>query len=292
MDQNYSKLYEDLTLLSDCLGEGTEEQWSHELRKQILQLIHQLKSTSRTAENNELEAELIAIEVTLGYGSGQFEVPSISLVEDHQLRLLELAELTKIFPHLSPSVDYIENDIINDESDAANMDTDIAIETAVELPIEQPIELPVEDNDDDYDYDYDIEPTITESPEQILNEPEKADSNIFTETETSKIQLILCNCPGRDAARELARGLVQARLAACVNIIANIGSMYWWEGEIKDTAECQLQIKTSTDCLEDTLHYIKQNHPNDVPEILSIGVKKGNEDYFEWVKQETSDKKT
>ena len=244
MDQNYSNLYKDLTLLSDCLGEGTEEQWSHELRKQILQLLHQLKSRSRRAENHELEAELVAVDVTLGYGSGQFEVPSISLIEDHQLRLLELAELTKIFPNLSPSFDDIDNDISNDESN-------------------------------------DIEPTITESHEHILNE---------SESEKSQIQLILCNCPGRDAARELAIGLLQTRLAACVNIIANIGSMYWWEGEIKDTAECQLQIKTSTSSLEDTLHYIKQNHPNDVPEILSIGVERGNEDYFEWVKQETSDK--
>lgn len=281
MDQNYSKLYEDLILLSDCLREGTEKQWSHELRKQILQLLHQLKSTSRKIENHELEAELIAVEVTLGYGSGQFEVPSISLVEDHQLRLLELAELTKIFPNLSTSVDGMRNDIIKDEIKDASMDTTITIETPVELSIEQPAGL-----------NYDIESTNIESHEQILNEPEIADSDLFTEAETekSKIQLILCNCPGRDAARELARGLVQTRLAACVNIIANIGSIYWWEGEIKDTAECQLQIKTSTDCLEDTLHYIKQNHPNDVPEILSIGVEKGNEDYFEWVKQETSDK--
>ena len=285
MDQNYSNLYEDITLLSDCLGEGTEEQWSHELRKQILQLLHQLKSTSRRAENHELEAELVAVEVTLGYGSGQFEVPSISLIEDHQLRLLELAELTKIFPKLSPSVDYVENNIIKNESDDASMDKAIAIET----PLVEPVGL----NDD-----IDIEPTITETNEQILNEPEMAGSNLFTESESesesesekSTIQLILCNCPGRDAARELARGLVQNRLAACVNIIANIGSMYWWEGEIKDTAECQLQIKTSTSNLEDTFHYIKQNHPNDVPEILSIGVEKGNEDYFEWVKQETSDK--
>ena len=272
MDQNYSKLQEDLILLSDCLGEGTKDQWSHELRKQILQLLHQLKSASRKAENHEVEAELIAVEVTLGFGAGQFEVPSISLVEDHQLRLLELAELTKIFPNLSPSVDDMENDIIQVAHEDASM-----ITTSIETPIE------VNDN-------YDIESTSSESHEQILKEADMSEPNHITETEKSKIQLILCNCPGRDAARELARGLVQTRLAACVNIIANIGSIYWWEGEIKDVAECQLQIKTSTDRLDDTLHYIKQNHPNDVPEILSIGVEKGNEDYFEWVKKETSDK--
>ncbi|MFT5451038.1 MAG: periplasmic divalent cation tolerance protein, partial [Enterobacterales bacterium] len=167
-------------------------------------------------------------------------------------------------------------------------------ELAIEEPaIEEPaieelaIEEPNEINDD-----VNIEPTCSETHGQILSEPEMADSNLFSEAEKSKIQLILCHCPGRDAARELARGLVQTRLAASVNIIANIGSIYWSEGEIKDTAESQLQIKTSIDRLEDTLHYIKQNHPNDVPEILSIGVEKGNDDYFEWVKQETSDKIT
>jgi len=88
----------------------------------------------------------------------------------------------------------------------------------------------------------------------------------------------------------LAQGIVKARLAACVNIIANIGSIYWWEGEVKDTAECQLQIKTASSCVEDVIHYIKQNHPFDVPEILVFPVDKGNEDYFDWVKQETADK--
>jgi periplasmic divalent cation tolerance protein len=252
MDQEYSNLSEDITLLSDALGNGIEKQWNHELRKQILQLLHQLKSTSRKAENNELEAELIAVEVTLGYGSGHFEAPNISSIEDHQLRLLELAELTKIFPQLSPSVDCDKNDSSKEEMDNTVSDATI-----------------------------DIEPTITEGIGEVVNEPE---------TEKSQVQLILCNCPGRDAARALARGLVETRLAACVNIIANIGSIYWWEGEIKDTAECQLQIKTTTNCLNNTFDYIKQNHPNDVPEILSITVEKGNEDYFEWVKQETSDK--
>ncbi|MCP4271680.1 MAG: divalent-cation tolerance protein CutA, partial [Gammaproteobacteria bacterium] len=80
------------------------------------------------------------------------------------------------------------------------------------------------------------------------------------------------------------------RLAACINIIANIGSIYWWKGEIHDTAECQLQIKTSHQSLSDTIDYIKQYHPNDIPEILVIPINEGNTKYFEWVKQETYDR--
>ncbi|MCP3675294.1 MAG: divalent-cation tolerance protein CutA [Gammaproteobacteria bacterium] len=50
---------------------------------------------------------------------------------------------------------------------------------------------------------------------------------------------------------------MKTRLAACVNIIANIGVIYWREGEIKYNAECQLQIKTSNQSLDDIIHYIK-----------------------------------
>ncbi|PCJ46819.1 MAG: hypothetical protein COA74_13030 [Gammaproteobacteria bacterium] len=236
MDQQFPKFYEDITLLSDCLAQGLDKQWSHELRKQILQLIHQLKSTSRQSKNGEVEAELVAVEVTLGYGKGINSPPVVSLVEDHQLRLLELADLGKKYPELSPCPD--------DEQEG--------------------------------------EEKIDEKTEDL--------EQLVSENVDAKMQLILCNCPGRDVARELAHGLVRSRLVACVNIISNIGSIYWWDGEIKDTAECQLQIKTSNERLDDTLNYIKQNHPNTIPEILCFKVDKGNEDYFDWVKRETSDK--
>jgi len=107
--------------------------------------------------------------------------------------------------------------------------------------------------------------------------------------ESNQIQLILCNCSGRDKAREVAHGLVKSRLAACVNIIANIGSIYWWEGEIKDTAECQLQIKTTSKRTEEVISYIKNQVDEQTPEILAFPVEMGNEDYFNWVKQETKD---
>ena len=190
-------------------------------------MIHKLKNTSRRFSNSEIEAELIAIEVTLGFGSGNQQAPKVSLIEDHQLRILELSELYR---------NNSENDDSNDE----------------------------------------IDTEIDEKPEEIVEE-----------LANDGIVLILCNCPGRDAARELAHTLVKARMAACINIIANIGSIYWWEGEIKDTAECQLQIKTAVTPIEDVISFIKHNHPNDVPEILIMPIEQGNEDYFDWVKQES-----
>jgi len=247
METQLTDFYEDLSLLSDCLGEGIEKEWSHELRKEILLLLHKLKNNSRRLANFDIESELIAIEVTLGYGSGStINEIEASQIEEHQLRLIELTD---------------QNAEISDE---------VVLEESVDEPLD-------------------------ELKEQNKNITDESSVELKTEVKMEesskpKLQLILCNCPGRDAARELAHGLIKARLAACVNVIANIGSIYWWQGEIKDTAECQLQIKTSNQSFDDVIQYIKQNHPNDVPEILGVPVDKGNEDYFDWVKQETYDR--
>jgi periplasmic divalent cation tolerance protein len=232
MEEQFSDYYEDLVLLSDYLGEGQEGLWSHELRKRLLLLIHKLKNLSRASANAEIEAELIAIEVTIGFGGSSKSEPDTSLVEDHQLRLLELS-------------DFYWNNLDDDDSNAeeAIIENEISEEVAAEVTID--------------------------------------------ETEIRAVQLILCNCPGRDAARELAHSLVKARQAACVNIISNIGSIYWWNGEIQDTAECQLQIKTAVTPIDDVISFIKQNHPSDVPEILIIPIDEGNEDYFDWVREES-----
>jgi periplasmic divalent cation tolerance protein len=103
----------------------------------------------------------------------------------------------------------------------------------------------------------------------------------------ARINITLCNCPSRDEAREIARGLVEERLAACVNLIANIGAIYRWNGEIHDTAECQLQIKSSPGREDQIIQYIEQHHSNEVPEIVTIPITTGNNSYFSWVHEET-----
>ena len=101
------------------------------------------------------------------------------------------------------------------------------------------------------------------------------------------IELTMCNCNSRDEAREIARGLVESGLAACVNIIANIGSIYRWQGEIVDTSECQLQIKSSAMKREPIKQYIEENHSNDIPEIITVPISHGNVDYLAWVLETT-----
>ncbi len=241
MEQQVAEYYDDITLLGNYLEDGYSQGWSHQLRKHILFLLHKLKSASRKLNELEMESELIAIEFTLGFGTGQDNEPDKVQIEEHQLRLLELIEKA-------------ENQKETGKPDIDNLEIESDVELSVEPVVDPVFEVSVEP---------DLEPEL-ESP-----------------ASQGVIQLVICNCPGRDAARELARNLVKARFAACINIIANIGAIYWWDGEIQDTVECQLQIKTSNQTLEDVISYIKKHHPDDVPEILVIPITKGNTNYFE-----------
>lgn len=269
MEQQYDNYFADLTLLGDYLEEGTFQGWSHPLRKNILLLLHKLKTNCHKSGNINLANELVALEVSLGFGDGNDFNPEKTKIADHQIRILELI----------------------DDSD----ETEIEQPEAEQPEIEE-IVIEYEAIDDDQLNDLNI---ITDE-EKVLNkiaDPDKSEAVTQAETTTEEkttkqgiIQLVMCNCPGRDAARELARHLIEARLAACINIIANIGSIYWWKGEIHDTAECQLQIKTSHQSLNDVIDYIKQYHPDEVPDILVIPIDLGNMEYFEWVKQETYDR--
>jgi len=250
-----------------------------------------LKTSSRKSGNSNLADELVALEVSLGFGVGDDFQPEQSRIEDHQLRILELIDNSEEPETKEPETEESETK----EPETKEPETKEPETKEPETKEPETEEPEIEETIIEYE---------TTDEKQMLGESETVTDlkivNQLTqdvvetnEDKTDKhgiIQLVMCNCPGRDAARELARNLIEARLAACINIIANIGSIYWWQGEIHDTAECQLQIKTSHQSLNDVIDYIKQHHPGDVPEILVIPINEGNEEYFEWVKQETYDR--
>lgn len=125
----------------------------------------------------------------------------------------------------------------------------------------------------------------TELPFEIQEEPTESESQ---QMQSLAIELTLCNCNNRDEAREIAHGLVESGLAACVNIIANIGSVYRWQGEVVDTSECQLQIKSAPERRTAIQAYITEHHANDIPEIISVPINTGNVDYLAWVLETTN----
>lgn len=102
-------------------------------------------------------------------------------------------------------------------------------------------------------------------------------------SELSAHRVVLCTCPDGKTAERIASVLVDGRLAACVNILPGIRSVYRWEREVQNDEELLLFIKTRTDRYPQVEQAIRNAHPYDVPEILSLAVDTGLADYLDWL---------
>ena len=98
--------------------------------------------------------------------------------------------------------------------------------------------------------------------------------------------MVYCTCPP-DAADALASGLVEQRLAACVNVLPKIRSVYRWEGALTTDDESLLVIKTTATAFEALRDWLCAQHPYDVPEVIAVPVTAGAPDYLAWVANET-----
>lgn len=102
---------------------------------------------------------------------------------------------------------------------------------------------------------------------------------------TDKI-VVLSTCDSEKRAAELARHLVETRVAACVNIIPKVRSIYRWRDKIEDTREFLLVIKSRRDLLAKLRAELKKKHSYEVPEILALPVVEGSEKYLTWLDSE------
>jgi periplasmic divalent cation tolerance protein len=98
--------------------------------------------------------------------------------------------------------------------------------------------------------------------------------------------MLLTTLPSKEAAADIARMLIDEKLAACVQLCA-IESFYRWQGKIANEAETLLLIKTRTALFDATIARIKQVHPYTVPEIVGTGFIAGFQGYFDWIDQST-----
>ena len=99
--------------------------------------------------------------------------------------------------------------------------------------------------------------------------------------------LVLTNLPNADIANLLAKDLVEARLAACVNVLAPCRSFYRWEGALQEDGEVPLLIKTTAKLYPAVESYIQQHHPYDLPEIIAVKIEAGLPDYLRWITNTT-----
>ncbi len=101
------------------------------------------------------------------------------------------------------------------------------------------------------------------------------------------VLVVLTNCPDAASADALAAALVEARLAACVNVLAPCRSVYRWQGAVERAEEVPLLIKTTVDRYAALEAGIRARHPYEVPEIVALPVDRGLPDYLRWVAEET-----
>ena len=105
---------------------------------------------------------------------------------------------------------------------------------------------------------------------------------------TADYVLALTTLPADADAGEFGRTLVDERLAACVNLLPVMESIYRWEGKIEFEAERQLIIKTTSDKVSDLWDRVRELHPYEVPEFVVIPIVDGNEAYLKWIRDSTS----
>jgi periplasmic divalent cation tolerance protein len=103
-----------------------------------------------------------------------------------------------------------------------------------------------------------------------------------------EIILVITNLPDRAGAIKLAQALVERRLAACVNVLAECTSVFRWKGVVDRAAEVPVLIKTRAARFDEIEAAIRELHPYELPEIISVPVGRGHDEYLQWVADETS----
>jgi periplasmic divalent cation tolerance protein len=102
-------------------------------------------------------------------------------------------------------------------------------------------------------------------------------------------RIVLTTTGSQEEGRRMARALVDRRLAACVNIVPHLESIYRWQGRVETANEWLLLIKTQADLFERVCNAVKELHSYDLPECVLLEVSAGSQDYLDWIAQNVTD---
>jgi periplasmic divalent cation tolerance protein len=103
-----------------------------------------------------------------------------------------------------------------------------------------------------------------------------------------ELRVVLVTAPAPEVAEAIARALVEERLAACVNVVPGVRSIYRWEGRVESAGEWMLMVKTRADRAEALAARVRELHPYELPEVLELPVVGGATAYLDWVGKESS----
>jgi periplasmic divalent cation tolerance protein len=95
--------------------------------------------------------------------------------------------------------------------------------------------------------------------------------------------VVFTTCANKEEAQKISRALVEKRLAACVNILPQVESLFWWEGKVDSAQEFLLVIKSRAERFGKICALVKSLHSYEVPEIISLPVSEGHQPYLQWI---------
>jgi len=104
---------------------------------------------------------------------------------------------------------------------------------------------------------------------------------------TTEYITVFITAPNEEEASKISRTIVEERLAACVNIIRSVRSIYRWQGRIEDESEVLMVVKTKRTLFDRLQKRVKELHTYAVPEIIGLPVIEGSKEYLDWLEQET-----
>lgn len=111
----------------------------------------------------------------------------------------------------------------------------------------------------------------------------------MSEPMTNDEIVVYITAPNEDEAANIAKALVASRLAACVNIVKNIRSIYSWQGKVEDDSEVLMIVKTRKALFDKLSNTVINLHSYDVPEVIAIPIIDGSANYLTWLRESTSE---
>lgn len=95
--------------------------------------------------------------------------------------------------------------------------------------------------------------------------------------------VVLITTSSTSEAQAIGRALVEGRLAACVNIIPGVRSLFWWQGKVEEQDEALLLVKSRSELLPSVIEAVKRLHSYTVPEVIALSILAGSPDYLAWI---------